>query len=165
MNIQEIKKNRIEPFNIDDIKLIKLFSFFLSSAPTIDSRMAAVLDKNRLAHNWNNYIQSIEEKNYVIISPNAKIEKHLEKYELDDMSTISRRRKGFVCKRKDKHETDPQCVLRHIRNAIAHSNVFLSNAGNRKYIYLEDFNQSKNQSAAMLFSQADLLRLKKEIMK
>ena len=165
MNIQEIKKNRIEPFNVDDIRLIKLFSFFLSSAPTIDSQTAAVLDENRLAHNWNNYIQSINQKNRIIISPNTQIEKYLEKYELSGESKISRRQKGFVCKRKDKHETDYQCVLRHIRNAIAHSNIFLSNAGNRKYIYLEDFNQSKNQSAAMLFSQADLMRLKKEIMK
>lgn len=161
MNIQEIKENRIEPFNIDDIKLIKLFSFFLSSAPTIDSQTAAVLDESRLEHNWNSYVQSIEEKNRIIISPNAQIEKYLEKYGLTDMSKISRRRKGFVCKRKDKRETDFQCVLRHIRNAIAHSNVFLSKAGNRKYIYLEDFNQSKKQSAAMLFAQTDLLKLKK----
>lgn len=165
MNIQEIKRNRIEPFNVDDVKLIKLFSFFLSSAPTIESQTAAVLDENRLAHNWNSYVQSIEEKDRIIISPYTQIEKYLEKYGLSDTSKISRRRKGFVCKRKDKYETDFQCVLRHIRNAIAHSNVFLSNAGNRKYIYLEDFNQSKNQSAAMLFSQTDLLRLKQEIMK
>ena len=95
MNIQEIKKNRIEPFNVDDIRLIKLFSFFLSSAPTIDSQTAAVLDENRLAHNWNNYIQSINQKNRIIISPNTQIEKYLEKYELSGESKISRRQKGF----------------------------------------------------------------------
>ena len=100
MNIQEIKKNRIEPFNVDDIRLIKLFSFFLSSAPTIDSQTAAVLDENRLAHNWNNYIQSINQKNRIIISPNTQIEKYLEKYELSGEVRYPDDKKALFAKEK-----------------------------------------------------------------
>jgi hypothetical protein len=36
---------------------------------------------------------------------------------------------------------------------------------NRKYILFEDFNKTKKQSSIILLSQADLARLKKEIMK
>ena len=164
MLISNIKANRIKPFEIDDKKLISLFSFFLHSAPTIDSATAAIIESVRLERNWNKFISEIPENNYVIIAPNCTIEKYIEKYGLNDNDTISRRSKGFVCKRKGKNEKDYECFLRHIRNALAHSNVYMSNTGNRKYLIFEDFNESKRQSSIILFSQADLGILKKTIM-
>ena len=50
-------------------------------------------------------------------------------------------------------------------NSIAHCNLYLSNAGNRKYILFEDYNKSGNITARVLLSQADLSLLKREIMK
>lgn len=164
MKISDVKSNHIQPFEMDDVKLIRLFSFFLHSAPTIDSATAANIEPIRLEHNWNAFISEIPNDKYEIIAPNCSIEKYLGKYGLNDDATICRRTKGFVCKRKDKNEKDYECVLRHIRNAIAHSNVYMQNVGNRKYVIFEDFNKSKKQSSIMLFSQADLSRLKKIIM-
>ena len=66
---------------------------------------------------------------------------------------------------KSKKETEYECILRHIRNAIAHSNVYIYQTGNRKYICFTDFNKTGKQSAMILLSQTDLSNLKKELMK
>lgn len=55
MIIKDIKSNRILPFEIEDVKLVKLFSFYLHSAPTIESKTAAQIDSQRLLKNWLNF--------------------------------------------------------------------------------------------------------------
>ena len=84
---------------------------------------------------------------------------------LDGNAVVTRRKKGFVYKRKSKDETDCEACLRHIRNAIAHNNVFVLNAGNRKFILFDDYNKDKKHNARLLFTQSDLQRLKSEITK
>lgn len=165
MKIIDIKANQISPFNIDDNKLIKLFSFFLHNAPTIDSATAANIEAIKLERNWNNFISAIGDKKYIILSKDYHLEKKLEEYSLNDEAEINRKHKGFVCNRKNKDESDYTCLLRHLRNAIAHSNVYMSNAGNRKYLIFEDFNRDKRRTAIILFSQSDLEKLKREILK
>ena len=161
MNISELLNSPIIPFEIDDVVLQKLFSFFLHLAPTIDSKTAATIPEDRLIRNWAEYVASLKCESFVFLAPNCSIEKH----GLSSTSQISRKSKGFVCKRKDKNEAEHVCLLRHLRNSIAHNNVYLKNAGNRKYLLFEDFNQSKNQSARILLSQSDLKRLKNTIIK
>ena len=165
MNISDIKINQIKPFDIDDEKLTRLFSFFLHSAPTVNSATASIIDSSRLNQNWDDFIQYIPTTNYTFISPNCKIEKYIEKFNLNNETIVNRRSKGFVCKRKNNNENDYECFLRHVRNAIAHSYVYMKNVGNRKYLLFEDYNKSKNQSALMLLSQSDLKKLKDIIMK
>ena len=165
MQIGDIKTNHIIPFEIDDIKLTRLFSFFLHVSPTIDSNTAAMIELERFERNWERFISEFSKNNYVFLAPNCSIERYMERYKLHNEANVNRRSKGFICKRKDNSESDYKCVLRHIRNAIAHSNVYMNNAGNRKYLIFEDFNKSKNQSSIMLFSQSDLTKLKREIMR
>ncbi len=163
MKIKDIRNNRITPFECKDEKLISLFSFFLHNAPTISSATAMHIDADRLQNNWNNYIETAKVQNYKFLSPNCKIEKHLTENQLHDEAEVNRRSKRFVCKYKDKNETDYECILRHLRNSIAHSHVYLVHAGNRKYVMFEDFNTSGNQSSLILLSQSDLKKLKCEI--
>ena len=165
MLICDIKANPIKPFEIGSDKLIRLFSFFLHTAPTIDSASASIIDSVRLQRNWESFISSLSNDCYVFLAPNCTIERFFEKYNLHNEANINRRSKGFICKRKIKTERDYECVLRHLRNAIAHSNVYMNDAGNRKFILFEDFNKTKRQSSIILLSQTDLERLKKEIMK
>jgi len=166
MTISDIKENKIAPFDIDDIKLTRLFSFFLHLAPTIDSNLASRIDEDRLLKNWNNFVSQFTNGRISLYSYSyKKLIQQFEKHGLSDESTVSRRLKAIVCKRKDKEETDSQCVLRHLRNSIAHCNLYLSNAGNRKYILFEDYNKKGNITARILLSQADLSLLKREIMK
>lgn len=91
--------------------------------------------------------------------------KSLVKYKINEEAQVNRKTKVIVCKKKDTKETEPQCLLRHLRNSIAHNNVYISNAGNRKYILFEDFNKNRKLTARILLSQTDLTALKREIMK
>lgn len=165
MQISDIKNNRIIPFEIEDIKLIRLFSFFLHKSPTIDSNTVAMIEVERLERNWERFISEFPKDNYKFLASNCSIERYMERYKLHNGANVNRPSKGFICKYKDNSERDYECVLRHIRNAIAHSNVYMNNAGNRKYLIFEDFNKAKNQSSIMLLSQADLSNLKREIMR
>ena len=173
MKISDILANRILPFEIEDEKLKKLFSFYLYSAPTIESKSAAMIEKEKLAENWYEYKSTIPENMIAVYSasyPNEKLVDAFERCGLNDDASVNRRTKGFVCKRKEKKKgEDPEpecnCLLRHLRNAIAHDSVYLLNGGNRKYILFEDFNMNNRITARMLFSQADLAAMKRTIMK
>lgn len=165
MKIKDIRRNRIAPFECKDEKLISLFSFFLHNAPTIDSATAMNIKSERLQNNWNEYLETAQLQNYKFLSSNCKIEKYLLDTRLNDEAEVNRRGKRFVCKLKDKNETEYECILRHLRNSIAHSHVYLVHAGNRKYIMFEDFNTSGKQSSLILLSQSDLKKLKSEIIR
>lgn len=161
MTINDILQNRITPFGIDDIKLIKLFSYFLHNAPTINSMNAKSASEDKLISSWNKYINENNINSMKFIAPNTKIENHLSDNQLGGTHVLSRKSKACLCKLKDNKEKNYECILRHIRNSIAHCNVFMINAGNRKYIIFDDYNDSGNQSARILLSQADLTMLKK----
>ena len=168
MKIEDIKKNRKLPFETEDQKLTKLFSFYLHSAPTIESRTAAQIDEQRLLNNWLKFCGQFPPCKIKFYSDSYHVDQFIssfEKYSLKDNAEVNRRTKAIVCKKKDTSETDCCCLLRHLRNSIAHNNVYISNAGNRKYILFEDFNRNGNITARILLSQTDLAKLKQEIMK
>ena len=168
ITIEDILKNRVLPFEVESEKLRRLFSFYLHSAPTIGSKSAAQIDNDRLEMNWLCFRELFPNDTMIFFSSsyaNDKFIKSFEKYNIHNDAQIGRRIKASVCKKKDKEETEYQCLLRHLRNSIAHDNVYLLNVGNRKYILFEDFNIQGNINARVLFSQTDLSTLKKEIMK
>lgn len=168
MKIKDIKYNIIHPFEIDDVKLIRLFSFYLHTAPTIESRTATQIDEERASNNWISFIKTLNKdmfKFYAHSYPIERLVDSFKEYGLDDEAEVKRRTRAFVCKKKTSQETDYRCLLRHLRNSIAHNNVYISDVGNRKYILFEDFNKNGNISAKILLSQNDLRILKKEIMK
>ncbi len=165
MTISDILQHPVLPFEIEDVKLVKLFSFFLHSAPTIESATAISMEAARLDQNWMSFITSYPKESWLVIAPNCTFGAYLIKAGLDGNAVVSRRKKGFVYKRKSKDETDCEACLRHIRNAIAHNNVFVLNAGNRKFILFDDYNKDKKHNARLLFTQSDLQRLKSEITK
>ena len=168
MTISDIKDNKIAPFEIEDTKLRGLFSFFLHTAPTIDSNLASKIDEDRLLNNWNNFVSNYENNKISLYSdsyPSEKLIQQFEKHGLSNESKVSRKLNAIVCKKKKQAETDYQCVLRHLRNSLAHCNLYIANAGNRKYILFEDYNKSGNITARMLLSQDFLNKLRKELMK
>ena len=164
MTIEEICSEQCYPFELENIKLVKLFSFFLHCAPTINSRTAANIDDERLNANWNKYISNFSKDTYCFLAPNSGIDKHLKRHHLLYDCNVNRKTKAIVCKRKNNKEKEYVCILRHIRNSIAHNNVFLKDVGNRKFIVFKDYNDKNILTAIILFSQTDLSRLKKQIM-
>ena len=165
--IQDLLANPITPFEINDPKLIKLFSFFLHTAPRISSNRAMPIDDIRLIANWNIFITDFETGAYHFVATTypKSIASFYENYHLASSSELRRRARGFVCRKKDKDELDVVCLLRHIRNAIAHGNVYHLNAGNRKFILFEDFNEKSKPTARILFSQTDLKKLKDALLR
>ena len=165
--VQDLLSNPITPFDIDDQKLIKLFSFFLHTAPRISSNRAMPIDDIRLMANWNIFITDFGNDAYQFVATTypKSIASLYENYHLASTSELRHRARGFVCRKNDKDELNVVCLLRHIRNAIAHGNVYYLNAGNRKFILFEDFNEKSKPTARILFSQTDLKKLKDALLR
>ena len=72
MTILELLTYKTIPFEIPNAKMEKLFSFFLHSAPTIDSRTAMKIDSSRLCKNWEDFIKSSQLKPATIYAENYK---------------------------------------------------------------------------------------------
>lgn len=165
MTISELKKNRIVPFEIDDITLQKIFSYFLHKAPSISSAWATKIPPQSLDIRWENYLENWDNNLVKFYADIRSFPKSLIKLKLEDNSEINKKSRAITCVKIDKNEKECECLLRHLRNSIAHGNVFLMSCGNRKFILFEDFNKSNNKTATILFTQTDLMRLMREIKK
>lgn len=172
LTIEKLRENIVIPFEYKEEKLIKIFSFFLHQAPSIDSESAMTLSPDKLNNIWNLFIKSWTENNfnYMIYSADSKFPNESvlrNRYNLSESSVISRRTCAFICFKKSKEpkESELETLLRHIRNAIAHGHVYIKKQSNRYFILLESYGSSKNRRAIMLFSQAQLENLRKNIEK
>lgn len=153
----------ITPFEIDDEKLKKLFSYYLHLAPTIDSGSSRLPPVRGLNVAWNDFITqlSLGKTDYHIYSSGSITTDYLKKYKLLETDTIKKKSRRFVCCLRDKNEDEMTCLLRHLRNSIAHSRVFLYQTKSRKFFLFNDYNTKKNLAARILLSQTDLERLKR----
>ena len=166
MIIKDIKVSHLPPFEIDDSKLKELFSFFLHLAPNIESKSSIQVDDSVILNGWMKFIDEFTSDKFKFVAEScspATFSKKIDKYGLNDNEEVHRKSKVFVCKRKNKYESDCNCILRHMRNSIAHSCVYISMSGNRKYILFEDFNKKDNITAKILLSQTDLKKLKQYV--
>ena len=149
---RQLKELSISPFEeciSDDLR--RLFSFFLHQAPNIESLHFLKIPKD--LHEAL-ILRMFEERNYKykeFCASNVRIETKLEKMGLngDKICFLCKR---FVCKKKKPEkskprETELECFLRHIRNAIAHGRVYLFHGGNKIDILFEDVNATKKISA------------------
>ena len=79
--------------------------------------------------------------------------------------------KRFMCKRTTQYakrdttrnETDLECLLRHLRNSIAHGHVYVNQGGTYNSILFEDENKKHNITARIMCCQADLRKWRREI--
>ena len=165
MTSSEIKENNIIPFEIEDKELQLLFSFFLHIAPTIESNLALKSNKkeNKM---WNSHINNWKSETYKFYPPNSNVtnEEKFKKCNLTDNVLLNHETRGFVCIKKYNYETEFECFIRHLRNAIAHGYVYMKKQPNRIFLLFEDYNKCKNKSSIILFSKSDLKKLKKDIM-
>lgn len=164
ITVADIRNNLVVPFEYVDDKLKSLFSYFLHLAPSIDSASSAKISKEKAKIMWNRFIRTWDERELrrKIYSENSSYPEDStlkEKYNLGDDSVVSRLSKAFVCIRKNDEE-DIECLLRHIRNAIAHGHVYILPKSNRIYILFEDFNARGSKKASILFAQNDLKNLR-----
>ena len=98
MTISDILQHPVLPFEIEDVKLVKLFSFFLHSAPTIESATAISMEAARLDQNWMSFITSYPKESWLVIAPNCTFGAYMIKAGLDGNAVVSRRKKASVYK-------------------------------------------------------------------
>lgn len=166
IRIEDVRKQLIIPFEYEDQSLYKLFSYFLYSAPSINSASATKVDTKYLDIMWESFISKWEDKRlpYKIYSQHSTFPKEVileKKYKLSDASIINKNSRAFLCFKKNSNEHAMESLLRTIRNAIAHGRVHILKKGNRQYILLEDYNSKKNKRGMILFSKSDLQDLKR----
>ena len=159
-------KNAIVPSECDTGELRKLFSYFQYRAPNIESLQSPLLAPCYHDSVLNEIAKGREE--YRFCSQNAKTEDELAKNALSGINLCSWC-KRFLCKRMNnpskrdpsRRETDLECLLRHLRNAIAHGHVFVIHGGNHISVLLEDTNNQGNTTARIICNQADLKKWRK----
>ena len=168
---------KIQPFHLGNENAIisaecdigeirKLCSYFQYMAPNIESAQSPLLDvtyhDDVLAEITKN------KKEFVFCAHNDNTDKKLSELALLGDS-ICPRCKRFLCKRmtreakrdKTRKESDLECLLRHLRNAIAHGHVYLQHGGNYIGLLFEDINDKGAITARIVCCQADLRKWRK----
>lgn len=160
------KENIYDPCVNEIGKLNKLFNYFMYKAPNINSELSPCIAKEY--HNKILKEMLKDNKNFIFCQQNVDIDKECSKVALNGQR-ICVRCKRFVCKRSTRHfkrdeervETNLECLLRHIRNSIAHGHIYVRHGGNYISVFLEDQNSKKNITSRIVCCQADLDKWKK----
>lgn len=169
---KSVKKFEISPYNAvnpttcEISALRKLAGFFQYEAPNTSSYICSQLPQNQHNELLKEMLDSWKEENYFFVSHNVTINKFLLQRALlgDNLCSYCKR---FVCRRKKKDnngykETDFECLLRHLRNALAHGRFFVIHRGNNISLLFEDYYKD-SITARIICNQADLKKWKKLI--
>ena len=154
-------ENAIVPIECDAGHLRALFAYFQYRAPNIDSFHSPLLDVSIHEDILNKML--CKKFEYHFCAQNIDINDELRLYSLSGDELCSKC-KRFVCKRMNnkskrdstRRESDLECLLRHIRNALAHGHVFVVHGGNYIAMCFEDISNDKNVTARIICGQADL---------
>ncbi len=143
----------------------RLFSYFLHMAPDISSVHSSKIPEILHTELFRRMMENRHFHYEKFCCSNAPIQKELDQGFLSG-DALCLKCKRYVCKKSKGRqglpaESDLDCFLRHIRNAIAHGRVYYLHAGNRVRIIFEDINESKNISARIVCIKADLEHWKK----
>ena len=152
----------IVPFEDPPDNVRQLLSYFLYRAPNIASVQAKQIPSDKHAIVFQQMMENRHFKYQKFCNSNDHLNEEFEKGFIRG-SSICLNCKRYVCqkygKQKKPLETDLNCFLRHIRNAIAHGNVYYKHTGNRVFLVFDDYNTTygkKNHSARIVCVKADL---------
>ena len=167
-NIVIEKQQAIIPAECDIGDLRKLFSYFQYRAPNIDSAHSPLLSVDYHTYVLDSMIKTLKNTDSCVFKAhNSNTESCLREVALWG-NQLCDRCKRFMCKRmtnkakrdNTRKETDFECLLRHLRNSIAHGHVYIFHAGNHITVCFEDVNKDHNTTARILCTQADLKKWK-----
>lgn len=153
------------PFEVKDAALKTLFCYFLYRAPGIKSKHAEYLEQEKCEI----LLKKINEKadqRIQFCEPGVQIEKELPKVNLSEKDPCLKCTRA-MCKRskeeKSPKESDLVCLLRHIRNSIAHGYVHCRKSNKTYYILFEDYNDEERMTAKIVCCKEDLEQWKEII--
>lgn len=151
----------IVPFECELGELRQLFSYFQYRAPNVDSLKSPYLQPDIHEGVLEQMLKG--NKNYHFCAQNSNTEDELRAVALNGARACIRC-KRFMCKRmtqpakrdRTRKESDLECLLRHLRNSIAHGHIYVNHGGNYISILFEDENAKHNITARIVCCQADL---------
>ena len=158
-NFWDITGKWIVPFEFEDEDLKRCFCYFLYKAPNIDSFSAPQFDFTELDKKIIKTLFSAYKEKDVTIKTNCT--KKTFDYEGLLGDKIIKRK--ILCIEKKSNGLDVNCLLRHLRNSIAHGRVYVIKEINKTWILFEDRKQTGSLSARFLCNKKDILGWKKEI--
>ncbi len=147
---------------LSDENLRELFGFFQLNSPFISSYQSREVKKSQMEAILQRMLKNWDENSVNFINPTRKIMKVLNANKLDQ-SSVQCKGKRFVVQKQNNSEEELVCLLRHIRNSLAHGSVFVKTVGATRYILFEDYKKSNCISAKIICTQKELERWKKII--
>ena len=165
------EEKTIVPGEIDNKKLHDVLTYFQYRAPNIDSLKSPLLEREYHDGLFQKMIAN--KMKYSLYDDIDNVRKNYSKFALDGDSICSGC-KRFICARHSgnsrsapgQKESDLECLLRHMRNALAHSSIYLA-MESKKYnaILFEDNNLNGKSSARIVCCQADLMKWRTLLLK
>lgn len=157
----------IVPMEIENEELRQLFSYYLYRAPYIPSCHSKKLGIGKIDKDKEEEILKkvfVTQNNEVEFRTNRKsFIRRLESMQLNNSSVCLRCKRGVCIFRRESDFSKLRCLIRHIRNSIAHGYVYYEYDNRIHRIMFEDYDRNNNISAKVVCVKADLLELRKMI--
>lgn len=150
--------------NVFDCNQTSLYCFFQLQAPSIDSFQSISKNPESYSRTLAKMLRKWSETNTCFINPQARIDKRLKNLDMLHPDSIKCKGMRFVAKRKNTKENDLACLLRHMRNSIAHGRVFTKEVGGVEYILFDD-TVGDTCTARIICTEKELMRWKNIICK
>ncbi len=157
----KILESQIVPYEIFNKKLKQVFSYFQYRAPGVSSPHACRIHDDSKEMVYKDFITKRKIISVKFCTEIKELNSYFEKYYLLG-NEVCYKCKRFVCK-KNKKESDFDCLIRHLRNSIAHGRVsLLQQRGS--FLYFEDRDKA-GITAKIILNLEDLVYLRKIIYK
>lgn len=165
---KQLNELKCVPYETNPKRLTSVFVFYQYKAPSISSSLSKPKPKGKCIEVFSEFIknENIESK---VIGQSAKISKALSPMNING-NHICFKCSRFVCKRKNPQdgvkEEDYESFFRHLRNSIAHGNVYCLITNNNTYLVFDDYSSSDKNAltARIVITKAQLERLKNNIL-
>ena len=157
----------IVPYSIENKETTKVLRYFQYEAPGISSAHSVDRDHTLCKSTFGKILHD-EKVEYSFCGQSAKISKHLTSLGLSG-NYLCFKCNRFVCKllnpRDGVKEEQYQGFLRHMRNSIAHGNIYCKMMANQVYFIFDDYSLDgkHNLTARILIKRSSLMRLMKAI--
>jgi hypothetical protein len=159
----DISTLKIIPYKDYKKQLDNLLSYFQYLSPNIDSSHATELPEDVHEEILKNLLTEWSVSHYKFIAHSIPIVEELSKMFLSE-DILCCKCLRLVCKRiKSPQESNLVCLLRHLRNSIAHGSVYTIHTGNKYYLVFDDFTRDKKPSARIIITRVELLRWRKTL--
>lgn len=149
-----LNNSLVVPTEIEDDELRQLIGYFQYRAPGISSEQSFTIPESDHQKAFDELFENRKYEAKEFYQSNKTIKRHIINNHLDGNS-VCVKCKRFVCRLNDGDETKLNCLLRHIRNSIAHGRIhFMNDKG--CYLCFEDINQKGSTTARIMCNKEDL---------